>query len=185
MLRNMILIVLLVSVQILSYCSQAWLQTCYVVELTFEHFLKFTFILVYMSGCFACMIVCAPCMCLMLKEARRGRQILWSYRQVWATMWELGIKAWSSVRASALKHWAIFPAPGLEHLILWLLLPKCWVYKDVCDFWVERVFSIQSSRNTVLDCLELYLFRFPFYKNIIKVDCALRLRKESPRFGPS
>jgi len=70
-------------------------------------------------------------------------------------------------------------------LILWLLLPKCWVYKDVCDFCIERVFSFQSSRNTVLNCLEPYSFRFPFYKNIIKVDCALKLRKESPRFGPS
>lgn len=42
-----------VSVKILSYCSPAWPQTCYVVEMTFELFLKFAFILFYMSGCFA------------------------------------------------------------------------------------------------------------------------------------
>ena len=41
----------------------------------------------------------------------------WSYRQVWAAIWVLGLEPGSSGRAaSALNHWAISPAPDMPDL---------------------------------------------------------------------
>jgi hypothetical protein len=46
------------------------------------------------------------------RHTRRGHQIPWDYRLLWATMWLLGIELWISGRAvSAHNCWVIFPAP--------------------------------------------------------------------------
>lgn len=77
---------------------------------------KFNFIYVY--NCFACVHVCVPHGCLVLMESRRGHPIPWhwSYRQIWATMWILGLKPGSSRRAASIYSSLI--SPGLPACFL-------------------------------------------------------------------
>ena len=66
--------------------------------------------------------LCDPLMCLVPVEAKRRHLISWNwnYRQLWVTMWLLGIELRTSGRAvSALNCWAISLAPAL--ISLWLL----------------------------------------------------------------
>lgn len=57
--------------------------------------------------------ICTSCVCLLITEARRGCCILWnwSYRQLSAAMWMLGMS--SGRGASALNCGAISPAPHI------------------------------------------------------------------------
>ena len=66
-------------------------------------------ILFYVYGCFACMYVR---LCLVHGEAWRGHQVPWnwSYRQLWAAMWVLGIEPRPFRRATnTLNCWTISP----------------------------------------------------------------------------
>lgn len=79
-----------------------WFKKCILLNYLF---------IVYM--CFVCMYVCAPSMCVVHKEARRGHGIPWDWscRCLWATLWILGIKPGCSGKAnSVLDCWAISPA---------------------------------------------------------------------------
>ena len=38
--------------------------------------------------------MCVYHVCAVPKEARRGHQIPWSYRQLWGAMWALGTELW-------------------------------------------------------------------------------------------
>jgi hypothetical protein len=62
----------------------------------------FKFLFYYGYGCFARKYVCAPCVSLVPREARREHWIPWnwSYRQLWATMWVLGVEPGSFGRAT-------------------------------------------------------------------------------------
>jgi hypothetical protein len=52
--------------------------------------------------CFACIHVCAPCVCLVPSESRRGCQMPWnSYRQLWTASWMLGIELGFCERAAS------------------------------------------------------------------------------------
>lgn len=45
-------------------------------------------------GMFACLLACAPCVCLALENLREGHQIPWNWNhgQLWALLWVLRIK---------------------------------------------------------------------------------------------
>jgi hypothetical protein len=70
-----------------------------------------------------CMCGCVPCACMTFHYhehswcSQRSEENIWfpwdwNYVQLWAALWVLGIKPWSSGRiASALSLWAISPAP--------------------------------------------------------------------------
>lgn len=72
-------------------------------------FLKSTVFLTF--TCFMCVwafclhmiyYTLCECVCLVLREARRGCQMPldWGYRWLWAIIWVLGIKSWSSTRVA-------------------------------------------------------------------------------------
>jgi hypothetical protein len=79
-----------------------------------------------------CLHICmhTVCVCLVLTEARQGYQIScnWSYRQVWAAMWLLGIEPKSSRKAgSALNIWDLSPVPDFFlwcDLVTWAQNPS-------------------------------------------------------------
>lgn len=76
--------------------------------------LSFFFHWIYVYEYFACIYVYATPVYLVPTEDRRGCQNPWNwnYRQLWATVWGLGIDPEFSGRASsALTHWATSPAP--------------------------------------------------------------------------
>jgi hypothetical protein len=78
---------------------------------------------IHMYECFACMYVCAPCVCLVPTEVRRRCQILWnwSYKRLWATVWVLGIELGFFVRvASALNCWTTSPAQETQIMSEWV-----------------------------------------------------------------
>ena len=78
----------------------------------FINFLQLLFM--HMSVLPACMSVHHMQACLLPAEVGRGCQIPWnwSYRWLWSSMWVLRIELGFPVGASsALKHWAISPAP--------------------------------------------------------------------------
>jgi hypothetical protein len=76
--------------------------------------LHLTFSLFYAFGCFACMYVSALCVCLVPREARRGK---WSYRKLWViTMWMLGVDPESFGRASEFYTAKPSSQPPLCHL---------------------------------------------------------------------
>ena len=63
--------------------------------------------------------LCIMCMPNASGEAKKGCQISWEFRQLWATMWVLEIEPQSSARGmSALNHCAISPDPPLT-LAFW------------------------------------------------------------------
>ena len=60
------------------------------------------------------------------RQTRRGYQI--PYRWLWATMWLLGIKLWTSGRAvSALNRWAISAAKRAFYYLLLVFSIDLWV----------------------------------------------------------
>ena len=77
-----------------------------------------------------CMHTVCVCVCLVLTEARKGYQISWnwSYRQVWAAIWVLGIEPKSSRKAgSALNIWDLSPVPDIFlwcDLVTWAQNPS-------------------------------------------------------------
>ena len=75
-------------------------------------FLTFYFIYVWVVFFFP---TCVPHICLVSLEVKRGCQVPWNwtYRQLCAAIWVLGMEARSSGRAaSALNCWVISPVPG-------------------------------------------------------------------------
>lgn len=72
--------------------------------------------LLYACGCFLCMYIFPPCICLLLLEDRRGHRnpLDWSCRWLWATTWVLGDEPRSSWRAAiAFNCWVIFWVLGV------------------------------------------------------------------------
>lgn len=81
-----------------------------------------------MYGCFACMYVCLYIQCMCLLALRGHRRVSdsqdWSYRQLWVTLWVLGIELRSFGRAAlALNCWTISPA----NTSLTLLKSEIWL----------------------------------------------------------
>lgn len=68
------------------------------------HKMLLKFLLFYTHRCFAC--ICAPCTCLVPKEARRGHSVTWNRNcsWLWATLWVLRIETISSGRVLLLAY---------------------------------------------------------------------------------
>lgn len=81
-----------------------------------------SFILFRAYECFACMYVCAPHVCPVPTEVRRGHWMLWSLES-WATTWILRVKSWSSAKSHACP-WADLSRPhSLVFIRNWVLNP--------------------------------------------------------------
>jgi hypothetical protein len=93
------------------------------------NFFRFTYFIFYVHECFAGMYVCIPLARLVSSEVRRQQGIPWnwSYNGLWATMWVLGTKPWSSVGATVdFTCWGISTAPPLIYLF---------IFKDRVSRW--------------------------------------------------
>lgn len=119
-------------------------------------------------GCFACMYVCVPHVCLVPMEVRRGPQTPWvcSHRLLWATQWVLRPEPGSSARAtSVLKYWANSPASKMlliqsTHLyglhlskILFQMMVRIGVWDNEFQFmnnpewWISNLAAVLPQRE--------------------------------------
>lgn len=92
------------------------------------------------------MLPCVPI------ESRRESQTIWSwsYRELWESMWVLGIEPRSSGKvAIALKLWVIFHPhyanllPALFHLVLTTLWGYRWGIVAISNYWHKSTSSIE------------------------------------------
>lgn len=84
-----------------------WSKSCFFKSLMLGRFdlkLKWQSHSNFTCECFACIYVCAPHACILLKGARRGRWISWNwrYRGEWTTLWGLGTERGFSIKATGL-----------------------------------------------------------------------------------
>ena len=119
-------------------------------------------VLFYLYEYFAHKNVCAPHVCLVPAEVRRGHWIpwIWSYEQLWAATWMLGIRPLQS--DSALNHWAIPAAPS------WFI-SALQGWSSLCHFSAPKIdvphFSFRAKVVTV-SALKTYIYTQP--SNLLK-----------------
>jgi hypothetical protein len=72
-------------------------------------------------GSFVFIHICAASVGFVPAEASKNYLTTWNlkYRYLWATIWALGIKSWSSAKADPAHHWDILPDLGI--MVLWLV----------------------------------------------------------------